>query len=207
MKKYLLGLLTGILLASSVSVFAASGRMIEVFDLVKHVVVDNVEQPFSKNNAPFVYNGTTYVPLRFIADSLGEPITWNSDSGTIYIGGDSVEQNTTQSKIIGTWEGTYENSTGLQGITLKIYYNKNGELEGKVNFYPVSTNLRGENGSYLVSIDYNTDTDVIQLTGKQIIELPAVWSMADFTAVVSENSIEGHMKNIPDREFNLKKIK
>lgn len=86
MKKFTTGLLAGVVLTSSITVFAAGGRMIEVFDNVKKVVVNKVEKPFDKNNKPFVYNGTTYVPLRFVADALGEAVDWDGKTGTVFIG-------------------------------------------------------------------------------------------------------------------------
>lgn len=60
--------------------------MIKVFDNVKKVVVNKIEKPLDKDNKPFVYNGTTYVPLRFVADALGEAVEWDGKTGTVFIG-------------------------------------------------------------------------------------------------------------------------
>ena len=38
-----------------------------------------------KNVSPFVYNGTTYLPARAIANAYGAKIDWNGDTGSIYI--------------------------------------------------------------------------------------------------------------------------
>ena len=86
MKKFLKGLILGVALTSSVSVIASSGRSIQVFDIVKRIVVNKEVKPFEKGKEPFVYNGTTYVPLRFIAESLGEEVDWDREMGTVYVG-------------------------------------------------------------------------------------------------------------------------
>lgn len=35
---------------------------------------------------PFIYNGTTYLPVRAISESLGKQVGWDQDTKTIYIG-------------------------------------------------------------------------------------------------------------------------
>lgn len=34
----------------------------------------------------FIYQGTTYVPIRFVSESLGQKVTWDGKSKSIYIG-------------------------------------------------------------------------------------------------------------------------
>lgn len=38
------------------------------------------------NPAPFVKQGTTYVPLRAVAEALGEPVQWDGKSNSVIIG-------------------------------------------------------------------------------------------------------------------------
>ncbi|NMA03209.1 MAG: copper amine oxidase N-terminal domain-containing protein, partial [Clostridiales bacterium] len=35
---------------------------------------------------PFIYNGTTYLPVRAISESLGKQVGWDQDTKTVYIG-------------------------------------------------------------------------------------------------------------------------
>jgi hypothetical protein len=35
---------------------------------------------------PFVYNDTTYLPLRSVAEAVGKPVNWEASSNTAYIG-------------------------------------------------------------------------------------------------------------------------
>lgn len=87
MKNKIQGLLVGILLGtllSGTAVFAAGGTMIEVFFNVEDIKVNEISRmPESK---PFMYNGTTYVPLRFIAESLDVPVSWEASTRTVHIG-------------------------------------------------------------------------------------------------------------------------
>lgn len=85
------GLVAGLLLGSILSgtaVFAASGSMIEVFYNVKSIKIDKVIK--KPNEQPFFYKGTAFVPLRFVAEALGETVKWDSTTQTILIG-DPVE--------------------------------------------------------------------------------------------------------------------
>ncbi len=55
---------------------ASSGKMIEIFYNVKNISVQDKEIVFEKGNEPFIYNNTTYVPLRTIAESLDSEISY-----------------------------------------------------------------------------------------------------------------------------------
>lgn len=35
---------------------------------------------------PFIYNGTTYLPLRAVADALGQEVTWDNATKSVYLG-------------------------------------------------------------------------------------------------------------------------
>lgn len=67
------------------------GKTIEVFTGVT-IYVDGVEiKPTDATGKPvdtFIYNGTTYVPLRAVSQSLGENVQWDGTTQTVYIGDD-----------------------------------------------------------------------------------------------------------------------
>ncbi|MGW8444394.1 stalk domain-containing protein [Paenibacillus sp. S33] len=85
LKGLVLGLVAGSLM-TGVTAFAASGSMIEVFYNVKDIKINNVSKMPTDDSRPFVYNGTTYVPLGFISNALGQSAKWDGKSKTIYIG-------------------------------------------------------------------------------------------------------------------------
>lgn len=89
MKDKLKGLLLGITIGSMVTgatAFAAGGKMIEVFYGVNDIKVNQVSKMPQGSNKPFLYNGTTFVPLAFVAQALGEPVKWDAKTHTVIVG-------------------------------------------------------------------------------------------------------------------------
>lgn len=54
------------------------------------LVVDGVPiSPKSANGTaaePFIYNGTTYLPVRAVGEAVGRQVTWDGQSKTVYLG-------------------------------------------------------------------------------------------------------------------------
>lgn len=54
------------------------------------LVVDGVEvTPRDANGTtvePFIYNGTTYLPVRAVGEAIGKQVTWDGGSQTVYLG-------------------------------------------------------------------------------------------------------------------------
>lgn len=55
------------------------------FTVVKKIIIDGVEKFPPEDMKPFVYNGRTYVSLRYIGEVIGRKVDWDSPSGTITI--------------------------------------------------------------------------------------------------------------------------
>lgn len=73
--------------------FAASGtKNIAVTYKNIKLNIDGVEvTPKDANGAtvePFVYNGTTYLPVRAVGSALGKQVSWDGNTNTVYIGTD-----------------------------------------------------------------------------------------------------------------------
>ncbi len=73
--------------------FAASNlrtAMIEANYMDIKLVVDGVEvtpkDANGKTVEPFASEGTTYLPVRAVADALGKDVTWDGENKTVYIG-------------------------------------------------------------------------------------------------------------------------
>lgn len=77
-------LLCGGVLASN------AARTIEVQYMDIKLVVDGVQvTPKDANGTvvePFVYNGTTYLPVRAVGAALGKEVDWEGNTRTVYIG-------------------------------------------------------------------------------------------------------------------------
>lgn len=90
MKDKMKGLLLGVTIGMAVSgsaVYAASGTQIEVYFRSLKYMFDGVQKAPSANQGQgFIYNGTTYVPLRFVSEALGKEVSWDKQTSTIWVG-------------------------------------------------------------------------------------------------------------------------
>lgn len=88
MKKFISGLIIGSIITTSIS--ALAGGVWDKIDVLKNDIniMVNGKQIFSDN---FLYNDTTYLPLRTIAEELGQKVTYDEATNTAHIG--SVPEN------------------------------------------------------------------------------------------------------------------
>lgn len=89
-RAFLMGVLATLLIVNlATPVLAATGKMIEVFTGIR-IYIDDVElHPTDAAGNPvdvFVYNGTTYLPVRAVSEALGKPVQWDGKTQSVYIG-------------------------------------------------------------------------------------------------------------------------
>lgn len=160
MKQRFQGIVAGFLLAiicMGTVVFAATGQQsIKVTYNNIRLIFDGMEKTPKDAKGqviePFQYNGTTFVPLRFIADAFGKDVSWDGTAATVTIGGKS----TTWLDELGaynsdsTWGRSYTESIGEVSSNDREFFNrglkfvqiatsdvlkKAGETETTVNEY------------------------------------------------------------------------
>lgn len=95
MKKLVSGILIGALLTSGM-VFAkqATEKIEVIYDNIKLIIDGKEYQPTDANgNAvePFAYNGTTYLPLRAVANAFDKEVDWEAQTSTITLGTKNYE--------------------------------------------------------------------------------------------------------------------
>ncbi|SDN84617.1 foldase protein PrsA [Paenibacillus sp. yr247] len=83
MKGLIVGLTIGSLL-SGTAAFAASSQIEVAFRSLTYMF-DGVEKAPADAKG-FIYEGSTYVPLRFVSEALGKKVEWDEENGTIWIG-------------------------------------------------------------------------------------------------------------------------
>lgn len=83
-------------------------RQITVYFRPLHYVFDGVERQPPADQQGFVYNGRTYVPLRFLSESLGRPVDWDDATGTIYVGARPGEVSDIWSELTQQGEGSFK---------------------------------------------------------------------------------------------------
>jgi len=91
LKGYLLGFISATLLLSCVTAFAANTTTL--YDVIANgvkIVVDGQKlNPTDVNGnkvEPIIYNGTTYLPVRAVANALGKAVYWDGPNYTVYLG-------------------------------------------------------------------------------------------------------------------------
>ncbi len=94
MKKRLQGLVAGILIGTTVTggtVIATNTTTL--YDVIANgvkIVVDgqklNPTDAQGNKVEPIIYNGTTYLPVRAVANALGKAVYWDGPNTTVYLG-------------------------------------------------------------------------------------------------------------------------
>ena len=172
------------------TVVLASARLVNIkvaYDNIK-VVVDGREVQFGvdstgKKIEPFIYNGTTYLPIRAVGEALGKQVQWDQNTKTAFLGdgqvitGESQKVLTevmppfTKSKVTVTTKNDTRNEIDLAG---KKYNNgisfeshkvgstgyANFNLEGK---YSNLTGLLGlDDAEHEIKVDFIGDGRLLQ---------------------------------------------
>ncbi|WP_190239604.1 transporter substrate-binding domain-containing protein [Pelotomaculum schinkii] len=99
----LLGVLIGALVFGTIGFASGSQRQITVDFLPLKFFFNGVEKHLEQDQPAFVYNDVTYVPVRFVAETLGRPVEWDGDNLSIFIG----EKSSGKQKIIVGSDATY----------------------------------------------------------------------------------------------------
>lgn len=84
-KKAVVLSLVGAMALGTCTVSAANGtrNISATFRNIK-IVVDGKQ--VSTSAEPFIYNGTTYLPIRAVGEAVGKEVTWNAETNTVYLG-------------------------------------------------------------------------------------------------------------------------
>ncbi|WP_010243744.1 NPCBM/NEW2 domain-containing protein [Acetivibrio cellulolyticus] len=150
-KYFLIGLVIGSIFFSSVA-FAATNYNLELFG-VKLIFNGEEKKGSDKENmywngkyyvpTALIYNGTTYVPLRFFSESIGQPVDYKNN--TIYVGKISDNEKT-WSYMIDTILPFYTDSSAYYNANKTMTmggkeYNKGIQLYSYVSNSTYSFNL------------------------------------------------------------------
>lgn len=169
-KEKVKGFLTGVVITLTAStMLTVFANPIEqainvVYDNYRIIIDGADKSDVPEDSKPFIYNGRTYVPLRYIGESMGKKVLWDGDTKSIYINdeGNSREDvyfatqgyeksdkpiyldsdtNTVQLNTSGWGDGEYSIIFNLNGLaknvsgTVDMSDTKDNSVEGKVIFY------------------------------------------------------------------------
>lgn len=108
------GVVIGAMLSASMGAHAA-GEQIEVyFKQLKFMFDGKEKMPDAAQGTPFIYEGTTYVPLRFMSEALGKAVQYDAARETIWVGNRytsppamNLDVNHTYRAAVETTEGSF----------------------------------------------------------------------------------------------------
>lgn len=94
MKERLKGMIVGLLIGTAIAggtVWAATGmKTIDVmYDNIKIYMDGELVEPKDANGQtvePFIYNGTTYLPVRAVGNAIGKEVNWDGVEKVVYLG-------------------------------------------------------------------------------------------------------------------------
>ena len=97
-RTFLAGVLVTLLVVAMIPpALAAAGKTITVYPGISIYIDDQKLDAKDANGKPvevFTYNGTTYLPVRAIAEALGKNVTWDGKTQSVYLGKHGTTQPT-----------------------------------------------------------------------------------------------------------------
>lgn len=112
MKKYMKGYVAGLITALCLTIVSTADPIAKSIDVVfdsYKIYVDGILTKLTDANQntlePLNYNGSIYLPIRAISESLGKEVTWESSTKSVYIGDLPISAPSKQSNNIPDIEG------------------------------------------------------------------------------------------------------
>lgn len=124
-KSFLAGMLTMALLFSLVvSASAAYAKVTKTLSYQDIKVTLNGQQldPRDANGTkvdPFIIDGTTYLPVRAVSESLGLDVSWNANTKTVALSGSASDSSSTKS-MLGFYKVLEDGSRDLQSFYIDL---------------------------------------------------------------------------------------
>ena len=159
-KGFILGVACTSMIVSAATAFAdpVTKGITAVYNGIKIFVDGNFVKPTDADGkivVPFAYEGTTYLPVRAVAQALNQPVSWDSSTKSVYIG---VNPNGTALTDLryaraDNYVEVYDSSNPMQSA-----------LAGKI--YSTGIYFSADwTGGKIHGVDYNLDSKYERLTG------------------------------------------
>ncbi len=208
MKKTCKGFIAGVLFATLI-VAAVPGIAKDAAETITAVyrniklVVDGVEvEPKDANGnkvEPFIYNGTTYLPVRAVATAFDKEVVWDGENAVVYLGGEVDKP----AKELALWDRSYLETSSAKNVKAYsekgvgyiscnsdwsrcVEYNDDRRRQVETITYPLNSLAKTLSGEfYMKGIDSSEAVlRIYDTNGKKIYESPI---MRDSTAAVPFN--------------------
>lgn len=173
-------ILSGALIASlmfslaSPALAALAGKTIEVYSGV-NIYIDDVKlTPTDTNGDPvdvFIYNGTTYLPIRAVSEALNQNVEWDGDTQSVFVGKHEADRTPVMSldnldyfyasHLRGLSSNTVTDNLGNTHETMVIDYFGNNDCSLT---YLLNGQYSGLTGVYFLSYSERSSTNTRTLT-------------------------------------------
>ncbi len=172
MKYKLRGLFIGIILGaivSSITAFATTSTLTKnvTYRNIKIVVDKNQITPTDANGnyvEPFIMDGTTYLPVRAVANAFGKDVTWDDATNTVSLEEQSVETE----HLVGTYTIENYKVLGVQKLTLIINKDNTGSMTDESQTTDF-TWVQNENQLTLTPVDTQLESAILTIDGNHLI--------------------------------------
>lgn len=195
-KGFIAGVCTTVLLAGAVTAFAAN---IDVVMSGIKIYWDGIEKTLTDVNGnkvePMIYEGTTYVPLRAMANLMGKEVDWDQQNMAVIVGEKPVAETTQladmKDKVIGN-TGSMAIFSSIDEITHKEFYLKNKKITGLSNVMLNGNSWPDINIRDGASITFALEGDYSKIVGKAIMPYEEIGSnkenVISFYAVANDGA-------------------
>lgn len=170
-----IGALIAVLLVQvTMPVNAASlaGKYIQVFTGINIYVDDIKLSPKDANGnslEAFVYNGTTYLPVRAVSEAVGKTVQWDSKSGSVYLGRHTGENPAVWLKDLDYFSKSRSNIYNADMKNLETQMDNLGKMHSNCvggGEYTYSYKLNGQYSKITGSLFMLYDTRSVEEIGK-----------------------------------------
>ncbi len=188
MKKRLQGLVAGILIGATVTggvVFGANTTTLYnvIANGIKIVIDGQKLNPTDVNGnkvEPIIYNGTTYLPVRAVANAIGKPVYWDGPNFTVYLGdmNGNLEYPTEELSCEGNIGDDWDDTSDLKDNLGNIYSRGINPYYGGDTFEKI-LNMKYSRFKGTIYVTDGTDSDqsvqfAIKTDGKTVYTSPEI---------------------------------
>lgn len=183
LKGYLLGVLTATVLVGGVTYAANTTTLYDVVTNGVKIVIDgkkiNPTDANGKAVEPIIYNGTTYLPVRAVANALEKAVYWDGRNYTVYLGkmdGEleyPTEELSTDGNIGGYWYNTSDLKDNLGNIYSRGIYSSGSQTFEKI----LNMKYSRFKGTFYVQNGTSSDESVqfsVKTDGKTVYTSPEI---------------------------------
>lgn len=120
LKSFVLGIVVTLLITTMCISALASGvskTITAYYNNIKIYVDDSLVTPTDADGnvvEPFVYNGTTYLPVRAVASALGKAVSWDAATSSVYVG---KHESTTPSIYLSQLDPITSENASVAGVS------------------------------------------------------------------------------------------